>query len=91
MGPKDMETDGFALQGVMTADLPARDYVITIESDDGARLWIDGKLVFSNWQPHAPREDRTVVTLAAGRHDFQVDYYELRVKAILVVRIKPKP
>ena len=39
-------------------------------SDDGARVWVDGKLVLDAWEPHESRVDR--VPLAGGRHALKV-------------------
>ena len=53
-------------------DLPGR-YAARLESDDGSRLWIDGRLVVDNWglgkrQAEGSRE------LGAGLHHVRVDW-----------------
>ena len=53
------------------------DYTFTTTSDDGIRLFVDGKLVVDDWTDHAPANNSVTVTLKAGkRYDLQLDYYE---------------
>jgi hypothetical protein len=55
----------------------AGSYTFTVQSDDAARLWIDGRLVVDDWTPHALREARGAVTLTVDRaHDVRLDYLE---------------
>jgi len=53
-------------------------YTFFTRSDDGVRLWIDGKLLINHWNDHSPYTDQSVpVTLAAGqRYDIQLEFYE---------------
>ncbi len=46
------------------------------ESDDGSRLWIDGKLVVDNGGLHAMEEKSGEVQLKAGDHDLKVELFE---------------
>lgn len=41
------------------------------ESDDGVRLWVDGKLIIDNWTVHLTTEDTGSIALVPGR------YYEI--------------
>jgi nitrous oxidase accessory protein NosD len=67
--------DKFAFLAEGEADLPAGRYTVQVISDDGARVWMDGKLLIDAWEPHESRVDSAVV--AGGRHAFRVEYYEL--------------
>ncbi len=67
--------DRFALRATGTVDLPEGDYVLRVISDDGVRVWADGKLVLDAWEPHESRVD--AVPLAGGRRELRVDYYEI--------------
>jgi hypothetical protein len=52
-------------------------YTLHTLSDDGVRVWIDGRLVIDNWTLHAATENRAVVTLEAGlRHSIRVEYFQ---------------
>lgn len=46
------------------------------ESDDGSRLWIDGKIVVDNGGLHAMEEKSGEVDLKAGNHDLKVELFE---------------
>jgi hypothetical protein len=52
-------------------------YVFRTYSDDGVRLWVNGKLVVNNWTDHAGTYNTSAaVTLAAGtKYDIRMDYY----------------
>ena len=46
------------------------------QSDDGVRLWIDGKLVVDNWTAHSPTYNEGQVELRAGAdHDVFLEYF----------------
>jgi hypothetical protein len=52
-------------------------YTFTTSSDDGVRLFVDGRQVIDNWSDHAPIDDSGTITLEAGRrYDVQLDFYE---------------
>ena len=52
-------------------------YTLMLSSDDGARLYLDGRLLIANWTVHSPSEDTTTVHLEAGRHyAIKLEYYE---------------
>lgn len=52
------------------------DYTFGLYSDDGSYLFIDGNLVVNNGGPHGPTLVMGTVTLAAGVHPFQVQFFE---------------
>lgn len=66
--------DKFAFVAEGQADLPAGRYTVQVISDDGARVWLDGKLLIDAWDPHESRVDSAVIT--GGRHAFRVEYYQ---------------
>jgi PA14 domain len=47
-------------------------------SDDGSRIWIDGKVVVDNWEKHRPTAKGKRLPLTAGMHHLRVDYFELK-------------
>ena len=51
-------------------------YTFFTESDDGSRLWIDGKVVVDNGGLHAMEEKSGEVDLKAGEHDLKVELFE---------------
>ncbi len=66
---------GLVLEGYVRA---ATDGVYTffIKSDDGGRLWIDGRRVVDNDGIHGPVELRGKAALRAGLHAIRVEYFE---------------
>jgi hypothetical protein len=49
-------------------------YTIT---DDGLRLWVDGKLIIDNWTLHGDTEDSGTIDLVAGRsYSIVLEYFE---------------
>jgi hypothetical protein len=54
------------------------DYTFRTLSDDGVRLWVDGKLLFDNWTDHASQMDSsTRVALTAGRlYDVKLEFHQ---------------
>ena len=51
-------------------------YTFTVGSDDGFRLYIDGKLVMQNWEDHSYNTKSYTTTLTSGSHQVRLDFYE---------------
>lgn len=51
-------------------------YTFYTISDDGIRLWINGKLIINNWTLHGATENRGDVHLVTGDHEIKLEYYE---------------
>lgn len=51
-------------------------YTFELYSDDGAKLYIDGKLVVDNDGIHDPRNRRFSIKLAAGFHPIEIHYFQ---------------
>ena len=50
---------------------------MTTESDDGVRLWIDGKSLVSNWTHHSLEENEGTIELKAGKlYAIKLEYYD---------------
>ena len=72
-----VHADGFGTLATTEVPLDAGQYEIRTVSDDGIRVWIDGKLVIENWTWHGPTEDTAVVQLESGVHTVRVEHFEL--------------
>ncbi|GAB4560973.1 MAG: hypothetical protein Tsb0020_08130 [Haliangiales bacterium] len=67
----------FAIRFIGMISVPATgQYDFRVNSDDGSRLYIDGKLVVDNDGQHAPRAREGSITLTEGTHDIVVEYYQ---------------
>jgi len=52
-------------------------YTFYTTSDDGVRLWVDGKQLINDWTDHAPRGDAGAIVMVAGqKYDVKMEYYE---------------
>ena len=52
------------------------DYTFYVTSDDGSRVFVNGKMVVDHWGHHELSEKSGTVSLSAGEHEIHVDYYE---------------
>ncbi len=63
-----------------TANLEApftETYKLITTSDDGVRLWLDGRLVINNWTDHSASDDTASVGLVAGQvYSVRMEWYE---------------
>ncbi|MGP0019849.1 MAG: PA14 domain-containing protein [Candidatus Sulfotelmatobacter sp.] len=75
--------------GVFGVDRPGK-YEFDLLSDDGAKVYIDEKLIVSDDTLHSPQGSRGNVRLAAGPHDIRVSYFQgPRTEVALVLLVKP--
>ncbi|HSQ56853.1 MAG TPA: PA14 domain-containing protein, partial [Gemmata sp.] len=52
-------------------------YTFYTRSDNGVRLWVNGRLLIRNWTSHTSTEDHASIRLVAGqRYDIRMDYYD---------------
>lgn len=67
--------EGFALRftGMLQVSERGR-YDFRVESDDGSRVYINGKLLIDNDGPHGMTEKRGSVRLPVGSHEYVVTY-----------------
>jgi parallel beta-helix repeat protein len=65
----------FAFEATGAVTLPAGEHTLRTISDDGIRVWIDGKLVIDNWDLHGSEVD--YASLSGGRHDLRVQYFQI--------------
>src|SRR5690606_24074050 len=52
------------------------EYTFQLNSDDGAKLFIDGKLVINNDGIHPPRAKEGTIHLTEGKHEIVVEYFQ---------------
>ncbi|MFZ4759636.1 MAG: PA14 domain-containing protein, partial [Burkholderiaceae bacterium] len=77
--PTGARADLFSVRwsGAVLADIGGT-YRFQTVSDDGVRLWVDGKLVIDNWTLHGPTTDTSAaIVLEPGRrYAMRLEYYE---------------
>ncbi|MGC0387517.1 hypothetical protein RKD33_007734 [Streptomyces sp. SAI-129] len=54
----------------------AGSYTFRLTSDDGSRLWIDGRLVVDHDGLHGPEPKDATVDLTAGTHALRIEHFE---------------
>ena len=74
-GVKGVPQDRWAAVATTTVTLPPGAYTLRLLSDDGARVFVDGKLLIDNMAPHETAVANAPV--APGRHDIRVEYYQI--------------
>ena len=50
--------------------------LLTVGSDDGARLYVDGNISIEDWAMHAFQLKSTTIQLAPGKHTLKLDYWQ---------------
>ncbi|HPP74806.1 MAG TPA: PA14 domain-containing protein [Armatimonadota bacterium] len=79
-GPDPRVTnDGFFTRWTGYLSVPkSGEYTFYLGTDDGSRLYIDGKLIIDNWGTHGLEEGLVTMKtyLEEGEHAIRIDYYE---------------
>lgn len=88
LGP-GLPADYFGTVATTTMKLPAGKYKVATVSDDGIRVWVDGKLVVDDWTWHPPKENDAEVSLAEGEHKIRIEHFEIDGMAQLQFSLEP--
>jgi mono/diheme cytochrome c family protein len=81
--------DGFAVRLDGFVNVPRDgEYQFHLTSDDGSRMWIDGKLVVDNDGIHSPLHRQGRVRLTAGLHPIRVGFIQGNGGAELLAEIE---
>ncbi|MDP3786074.1 MAG: glycoside hydrolase family 3 C-terminal domain-containing protein [Candidatus Omnitrophota bacterium] len=71
-------TDNFSVRwtGKLVPSV-TREMDLIAMSDDGMRIWLDGKLLLDDWKDHAAEMKKIPLKVEAGKqYDLRVEYYE---------------
>jgi hypothetical protein len=77
--------DDFSARWTRTVQLQAGLYRFVATSDDGIRLYVDGRLVLDRWWDHPAQTYISYLRLTAGEHPIVVEYYEHTGRAVVHV------
>ena len=72
-----LPADNFSARWSRTFPLTDGRYRFTVQVDDGARLWVDGRLLLDQWFEGSTRTFTAEADLAAGNHTLRLEYLEL--------------
>ena len=70
-----LPADNFSVRWTRQLGFPAGYYRFFVETDDGARLWVDGQLVVDQWRD-GPASQMGEIYLNEGQHHLRVETYE---------------
>lgn len=68
--------DNFSARWTRTFAMAGGTYRLTVRSDDGVQVYIDGVLVLDAWQVQAAKTHTVDVIIAGGNRTFTVQYFE---------------
>ena len=80
--------DHYGLIAATEVELEAGTYVLSVMSDDGVRVLVDGEEAFADWTWHAPRRGEAELELASGVHAFTVEYFQIDGAQALIVELE---
>ena len=80
-----LPNDNIALSAEGVVELPKGAFVLRTISDDGVRVWVDGKLAIDRWDIHESIVDEAPIS--GGHHKLRVEYFERTGWAELRVEI----
>jgi len=77
--------DGFTARWTGQVEAPTTEvYTFTTLSDDGVRLFVDGRRIVDNFTVHAATASSGAIPLVAGRkYDIRIEYFENRGNAVM--------
>lgn len=83
-GPSDaVGVDRFSARWTGTLTPPETGaYTLITDSDDGVRVWLDGRLIIDDWAGHFVTRNTAEVTLTGNEPvELRVDYFEIDIDA----------
>lgn len=81
----------FGLIASAKVPLTAGRYRLSVVSDDGVRVAINGSVVLENWTWHGPTRDTVDLELDAGSHGFELEYFQIDGASALSVDLESLP
>ncbi|MFT3784191.1 MAG: glycoside hydrolase family 3 C-terminal domain-containing protein [Nibricoccus sp.] len=77
--PRITNAEDYAIRWTGKLVPPAtRVYTLALASDDGSRLYIDGKLVIDHWGQHAEVQKTCSLSLEGGHsYEIRIDFYQI--------------
>jgi uncharacterized protein YgiM (DUF1202 family) len=72
----NVPTDNFSVRWTRNWNFDQGQYRFHLIVDDGARLWIDDRLLIDEWRDGGARQIGTDYVLEQGAHSLRLEYYE---------------
>ncbi len=71
-----LPADNFSVRWTQTLSFQAQLYRVTVQADDGVRVWIDNGLLIDEWHVGGGSPYTHDVNVAAGQHTIKIEYNE---------------
>ena len=71
-----LPSDNFSIRWTRQLTFNPGYYRLSVQSDDGVRVWLDDGLVIDRWQPMANEVHHVDRIYISGEHRLKVEYYE---------------
>lgn len=71
-----VSADNFSIRWVKSQLFEGGTYTFRVTTDDGMRIFLDGKLVFDKWFDQPPTNYTFDIPIAEGNHELKVESYE---------------
>ncbi len=71
-----LPADGFSARWARTYTFRGGLYKLTLNVDDGARVWVDDRLVLDVWKVQSETTYVVDVPVGAGKHTFTIEYFD---------------
>ncbi|MBV7338630.1 hypothetical protein KFU94_62515 [Chloroflexi bacterium TSY] len=68
--------DRFSVRWTRTVFFASGIYRISVLTDDGMRVWLDGNLIIDEWSDQRSATFDVDINISEGLHDLRVEYYE---------------
>jgi hypothetical protein len=77
-------SDNVSARWTANLEVPfAETYTLITSSDDGVRLWFDGRLVIDNWNDHGTMDNKVSLNLLPGQfYSIRMEWYEAEGGAV---------
>ncbi len=83
----DIPADNFSVRWINTIAFDGGLYRFTAETDDGVRLYVDGRLLIDKWREQPATKYSADIQLSKGNHTLRMEYQERGNVAIARLRI----
>ncbi|MFW5697077.1 MAG: PA14 domain-containing protein, partial [Fimbriimonadaceae bacterium] len=84
----NLPADHFATLAVGEIDVEPGTYTLSITSDDGVRVWVDGEMIIDEWQWQSAALFERELELS-GQHEIRILHFEIDGGATLKAMLEP--
>ncbi|MCE9558083.1 MAG: right-handed parallel beta-helix repeat-containing protein [Armatimonadetes bacterium] len=85
-----LPSNNFATIAETEINVPAGTYSFGLTSDDGCRVWLDGKLQIDEWHYQGPTHYDRTWNLSKGKHKILIHHFEIDGYATLAATVRKK-